>query len=109
VAFYVVYIAEAHPTDEWQVESNESDGVLLTQHTDFADRKAAAVAMEQALELGIPQLIDGMDDAASEAFSAWPERIYIVGADGAIAYRGGPGPFEFYPDEARAALVELVG
>ena len=103
-----MYIAEAHPTDEWQVGSNETEGVLLEQHTSFEERKAAAVAMEESLGLKVPQLIDGMDDAASEAFAAWPERIFIVGTDGNMAYCGGPGPFEFYPDEARTALTELV-
>lgn len=81
---------------------------MLAQHTRFEERRAAALAMESSLELGIPQLVDAMDDAASEAFSAWPERIYIVGADGAIAYRGGPGPFEFNPSEARGVLETLL-
>lgn len=105
----MVYIAEAHPTDEWQLPVNETDGVLLSQPTDFAERKAAAAAMEASLGLGVPQLVDGMDDAASEAFSAWPERIYVVGVDGNIAYPGAPGPFGFEPDKARAVLDELVG
>ena len=54
-------------------------------------------------------LIDGMDDAACRAFSAWPERIYIVGADGRIVYRGGHGPYDFHPEEARAALEAMLG
>lgn len=64
--------------------------------------------MERALDLGIPQLVDGMDNAAAEAFSAWPERIYVADATGALAYVGGPGPWEFNPDDARAALDELL-
>ncbi len=89
------------------MSDNETEGVLVGQHQDFKERCDAARAMEKTLALGIPQLVDGMDDAASEAFSAWPERIYIVGKDGRIAYRGGPGPFQFNTDEARAALVAL--
>ena len=27
--FYVVYIAEAHPDDEWQAKSNLQEGVIL--------------------------------------------------------------------------------
>ena len=56
----------------------------------------------------MPMLIDGMDDAACHAFSAWPERIYILGADGRIAYQGGHGPYDFHPEEARAALEAMV-
>jgi len=44
----------------------------------------------------------------SEAFAAWPERIYVVDAHGRIAHAGGPGPFEFDPDAAAAALDELL-
>ena len=49
-----------------------------------------------------------MDDAASEAYSAWPERIYFVGRDGRIVYRGGPGPYGFDPQEAEAELRSLL-
>ena len=105
----MVYIAEAHPTDEWQVEANERENVLLDQPQDFEERKAAARRMEAALELTIPKLVDSMSDEASNAFSAWPERLYIVDVHGNIGYRGGPGPFEFDPDEARQALERMLG
>jgi hypothetical protein len=49
-----------------------------------------------------------MEDAVSEAFTAWPERIYVIRADGVIGFRGGPGPWEFDPDAASAALEELL-
>jgi hypothetical protein len=56
----------------------------------------------------MPVLVDTMDDAVSNAFAAWPERIYVVDADGTIAHAGGPGPFDFDPDAAAAALDALV-
>jgi hypothetical protein len=56
----------------------------------------------------MPVLVDRMDDAVSNAFAAWPERIYVVDANRRIAYTGGPGPFEFDPDEAAEALEELL-
>ena len=49
-----------------------------------------------------------MDDAVSNAFAAWPERIYIVDSDGVIVDIGGPGPFEFEPDSAEAVLKRLL-
>jgi len=107
--FYVVYIAEAHPVDGWQMDSNEAEGIRVPQPTTFAERRAVAGRCADALGLSIPTLVDGMDDAALEAFAAWPERIYIADARGRVHYRGGPGPFEFKPDEARAALVDLLG
>jgi hypothetical protein len=56
----------------------------------------------------MPVLVDGMENAVSEAFAAWPERIYVIGADGRIAFKGGPGPWEFDPEAAGRALGEIV-
>jgi hypothetical protein len=53
-------------------------------------------------------LVDNMDNAAFEAYSAWPERIYILSPNGRIHYEGGPGPFGFDPDEARESLDSLL-
>ena len=106
--FYIVYIAEAHAVDEWQLESNEAEGIEVEQHTTFGARLDAAKLCADKLRLTIPTVVDGMDDAACEAFSAWPERIYIAEKDGRIHYRGGPGPYEFKPPEARASLLELL-
>jgi type I thyroxine 5'-deiodinase len=107
-AFEIVYIAEAHAADGWQVPSNETEGIRVRQHTALEERRAAAALCARALDLGIPMLLDGMDDAACRAFSAWPERIYIAGAGGRIVYQGGHGPYGFLPDEARAALETLL-
>jgi len=56
----------------------------------------------------MPVLVDGMDDAVSEAFAAWPERIYVVDANRRIAFAGGPGPWEFDPEAAAAELDQLL-
>jgi type I thyroxine 5'-deiodinase len=61
------------------------------------------------MKLSIPFLIDDMEDTANKAYSAWPDRIYIVGKDGKIAYKGSPGPQGFKPDEAKAKLKEILG
>jgi hypothetical protein len=103
-----VYIAEAHALDEWQMQSNLDEGVLLRQHVTLDERFAAARAGVERLGLTMPVLVDGMDDAVSEAFAAWPERLYVAEPGGRLAYVGGPGPFEFDPDAAAAALAELL-
>lgn len=107
--FYVVYIAEAHSIDGWQTESNEAEGIRIRQHERFEDRVAAAELCAEKLALTIPTLVDGMDDAANKAFAAWPERLYIINTEGVIHYAGGPGPYEFRPEEARASLATLLG
>jgi type I thyroxine 5'-deiodinase len=107
-SFHVVYIAEAHAEDGWQTSSNRQEGVVIRQHQTLDERRAAARRCARELGLTIPMSIDGMDDAVCRAFSAWPERIYIVDGDGRIAYQGGHGPYDFNPEEARAALDSLL-
>lgn len=83
--------------------------MLLEQHRTLDDRFAAAREGVRRLGLTMPVLVDGMDDAVSDAFAAWPERLYVAERGGRLAYVGGPGPFEFDPDEAEAVLAALLG
>mgnify|MGYP000383175005 CR=1 FL=1 len=107
MTFFVVYIREAHPTDGWQVSSNERDQVLIRTHQEFADRQFAASNCAAILGLTAPLLIDGMDNAADRAYGAWPERLYVIGPDGRIAYQGKKGPYGFDPDELERFLEQL--
>ena len=54
----------------------------------------------------MPLVVDAMDNAGEEAFAAWPERLYVIGADGKVAYKGGMGPFGFTADELEAWLKQ---
>jgi len=108
--FFVVYIAEAHSQDGWSLRMNEDAGIDIRQHTDLEERRAAARRCAAELEMDIPMVLDDMSDATCKAFSAWPERIYILaGGDGHVAYKGGVGPFDFNPAEAREALEKILG
>jgi len=46
-----------------------------------------------------------MRDVAEELYASWPERLYVIGTDGRIAYKGQTGPFGFEPDEVDAWLT----
>jgi len=37
-------------------------------------------------------LVDHMDDRVGNAYFAWPERAYLIAADGRVIYRSNPGP-----------------
>jgi len=93
--------------NEWQTESNEEAGIRVRQHETVQERLAAARLCSEKLSLTIPTLVDGMDNAAAEVFAAWPERIYILNK-GKIHYKGGPGPYEFNPEEAKESLMQLL-
>ena len=107
-AFYIVYIREAHPTDGWQVGANRKEKVLFEQPKTIQARANVAKAMCTELKVTIPCLIDGLDNKVGVAYSAWPDRMYVVGVDGKIVFMSRPGPFGFRPGEVQAALDEYL-
>jgi hypothetical protein len=102
-------VREAHPTDEWQMKSNVKDDVCYAQPKSLEQRIVIANDFIKRFHYPLPFGVDEMSNAADNAYSAWPERIYIVGEDGHIAYRGGMGPFNYHPNEARSWLASRFG
>ncbi len=106
MAFFCVYIQEAHPTDGWQVTPNSREGVLYAQPKTDQERAEVAGACMIDLALEFPLLLDEMSNEVDGAYCALPERLYLIDAEGCIAYRGGPGPFQFDPGEWERAIEE---
>jgi hypothetical protein len=57
----------------------------------------------------VPFGIDDMSNAAEGAYSAWPERLYVIDEQGHISYKGGNGPFKYDPKDVRAWLAARYG
>ncbi len=106
--FLTIYIKEAHPEDEWQMDSNEDEGVCYRQPKTLDERRAIVEDFTERFDYSVPMVVDTMDDLAEDAYSSWPERLYVIGTDGLIAYKGGVGPFGFEPDEVEAWLVDYA-
>ena len=104
VDFYVVYIQEAHPVDLWQTESNERKRVLVRSTRRLAERSAAAGICQIRLGLKLPAIVDLPDDRVERVYTGWPDRLYLVGSDGTIAWKSEAGPFGFDP----AALEKAI-
>ena len=92
VAFLIVYIREAHPEDGWVLESNRRDEVALADPTTLDERAAAAEACVLRLHTRIPVVLDELDDRIALAYGGWPDRLYLIGRDGRVAFQGGEGP-----------------
>ncbi len=58
--------------------------------------------------MSIPMLIDDIDNTAETAYTAWPDRLYVVDKSGRIAYKGGRGPFGFKPRAMEKALLRIL-
>jgi hypothetical protein len=107
--FLTVYVREAHPTDEWQMKSNVKDDVCYAQPKSLEQRVAIAKDFTTRFKYALPFGIDDMSNLADAAYSAWPERLYVIDESGHIAYRGGLGPFNYKPAEVRDWLASRYG
>ena len=103
-----MYIEEAHPTDLWQLSSNIKDGVLFESPRTDEERIAVANTCIVRLAVKIPSLLDGIDNRVERAYTGWPDRLYIIGTNGRIAYKSAPGPFGFSTKELEASLEQLL-
>jgi hypothetical protein len=92
--FFVVYIREAHPTDGWVVPNNK---FKIEDPKTLEERQTAARDFAKELKLTLPILVDTLDDQANNLYGGWPDRVYIIDADGKIALKGGMGPGGFIP------------
>jgi hypothetical protein len=104
VAFFIVYIREAHPEDGWALADNRREEIALADPTSLAERAEAADACVLRLRTRIPVLLDDVDDAVALAYGGWPDRLYLIGRDGRVAFQGERGPDGFKPEELAAAI-----
>ncbi len=69
------------------------NGVLaidkIEESRDFDERCQRARTC--GADLGIRVLVDRADNAIGTCYAAWPQRVYVVGPDGVIAFKGRPG------------------
>lgn len=106
--FYLVYIREAHPIDG---RARRDTKFKIRDPRTIAERRKAAEDFRDALNICVPILVDDMDDSVQRAYAAWPDRLYVVDAQGKIALKGAPGPRGFSPAVEAAAdwLKEWCG
>jgi len=87
----------------------DKDDVCYAQPKTLEQRVMIANDFVKRFKFTLPFGIDDMSNAANDAYAAWPERIYIIDESGHIAYRGGIGPFNYKPEEARDWLAARYG
>ncbi|MBW1847258.1 MAG: hypothetical protein JRJ27_08995 [Deltaproteobacteria bacterium] len=119
VQFIMVYIREAHPVEGWwfgkgltrrmiKFYSPKTSVETYDPKTDV-ERQKVARQCENTLKYGIRTCVDTIDDKVSKAYAARPTRIYLVGIDGKVVYRGGLGPFGFKPNDFKKAIKDYLG
>lgn len=100
----MVYIREAHALDG--AAPRGGDGYpLVEEPSSFEERTSVAQVCVAELDMSpLKTVIDDMDDSTSSAYASFPDRLYLIGKDGKIAYAGDRGPRGFLPDELEDAI-----
>lgn len=104
VDFYLIYTKEAHASDSNRPNAN----VKIKGHTSIDEREAAAESCLKDLKISIPVLVDDMKDSVATTYSAHPDRLFIINAEGKIAYRGDKGPRGFNSADMEKSLKLLT-
>lgn len=108
MAFYAVYIQEAHPSDIWQMRSNIRDGVVFQNPRTDGERVNVAQSCVRRLGIHFPALIDGIDNSVDRMYKGWPDRLMLIDREGRLVFKSEPGPFGFKPDQLETALRKLL-
>ena len=103
----MVYITEAHPSDVWQMESNIKEKVVFASPKNEDERAMVAGACVRKLGIKFPAVLDEFGNSTEQAYTGWPDRIYLIDTGGKVAYKSKPGPFGFKPDQLGAALSSV--
>jgi hypothetical protein len=83
---------------------NREQDVAVVDPTTNDERREAAASCAIRLQIRMPVVIDGLDDAVASAYGGWPDRLYLIARGGRVAFQGDEGPFGFQPDALEAAI-----
>jgi hypothetical protein len=86
------------------MSSNLRDKVVFASPKDEVERAFVAGACVRKLGIEIPAVIDEFGNSTEQAYTGWPDRLYVIDTNGRVAYKSKPGPFGFKADELRAAI-----
>ena len=107
----LVYIMEAHATDEWPILDTDT---TFTQHTSIEERRAAAEftcgqypVLQSEAGFGDEVYLDPIDNAFNSAYASWPLRYWIL-KDGRLAFKAMPKNATYSMDELEAAIQRAV-
>ena len=103
----MVYIQEAHALDAWQDDDNIKAHIFQRTERTLSERCSVAGACLTKLGIEFPALVDNLANTTERAYTAWPDRLYVIDRDGRVAYKSKPGPYGFKPEEVSQTLERL--
>lgn len=92
----------------WQMNSNVKQGVVFATPKDLDERGQVAESCVRKLNIKLPALLDTFDNQTEQAYTGWPDRLYVIDREGKVAHKSSAGPFGFQPAAMEAALRKVV-
>jgi hypothetical protein len=108
VQFYLIYIREAHPHDGWRVPNNLIENIIYNEPTTDDERTEVAHACQIALDIHLPMLVDRIDNDVDEKYVGLPMRMFLIDAEGKVAFAGNKGPFGWDDEAFEDALEQIL-
>ncbi|PYV54436.1 MAG: deiodinase [Acidobacteria bacterium] len=90
------------------MQSNVRDKVVFASPKNEEERAVVAGACVRKLGIKFPAVLDEFGNSTEQAYTGWPDRIYLVDQNGRVAYKSRPGPFGFKSEELSQALARVV-
>ena len=90
------------------MQSNVKDNVVFASPKSEDERAELGTSCVRKLGIKFPALLDNFSNTTEQAYTGWPDRIYLIDTKGRVVYKSKPGPFGFHPDELAAALKSTV-
>jgi hypothetical protein len=90
------------------VPINVKEKILVTDPKTIQEREKVAREFAAQFKVSIPILVDTIDDQVDRNYAGWPDRLYVIDAQGKIAYKGDPGPRGFRVSEVPPVLDRLL-
>ena len=83
---------------------NTQQKIVYDQPATESERAEVAEACVLHLGFRMPMVLDAMSNEVDTAYSALPERLYLIDEQGQVAWRSGPGPWGFDVDGWETAI-----
>jgi len=101
----MVYIREAHASDEWPL----GDIVSIKQHKTLKERINAAKELTNDFGFNIRTVVDTMDNNFEKQFLAWPEQYYFFRGHEFLTHSVLENEFAYARELIRPYLFSLTG
>ena len=88
--------------------NNLIENIIYDEPTTDEERTDVASACQIALDLHMPMLVDRIDNNVDKKYVGLPMRMFLVDAEGRIAFAGAKGPFGWDDVAFEETLKEIL-